>query len=71
MNELFTIPESKSPRLKWMEAHGIEVNDDPITTGYMAFGTAEGSGFGNTAEEAVLAYAKNIGLPLWNELLFG
>jgi len=67
MNELFTIPESKSPRLKWMEAHGIEVSHSELT-GYMAFGTAEGSGFGDTAEEAILAYAKNIGIPLWNEL---
>lgn len=30
MNELFTIEESKSPRLRWMETHGIQVADSGI-----------------------------------------
>lgn len=67
MNELFTIPESKSPRLLWMELHGIETSDDPITPGWMAYGIKEGVGFGSTEEEAIFEYAKNAEIKLWNE----
>ena len=67
MNELFEIPECKSPRLRWMERYNIQTTDDPITLGWMAFGKIEGVGFGDTEEEAVLAYAKNAGIKLWNE----
>lgn len=30
MNELFNLPESKSPRLLWLEKHGIKVIDNGI-----------------------------------------
>jgi len=29
MNELFDIPESKSPRLQWMERHNVKVRHEP------------------------------------------
>ena len=81
MSELFTIPESKSPRLQWMEKHGIEVSDggrdyehgdECAETGqqlyrFMAHGKQEGSGFGVTADDAILDYARTAGFRLWNE----
>lgn len=68
MNTLFEIPESKSPRLLWMDKYNIAVEDDPTEKGtFMAFGNVEGSGFGSTQDEAVLAYAKCAGIKLWNE----
>jgi hypothetical protein len=66
---LFDIPEQKSPRLLWLEKHGITVHDyrtDDVHR-FMATGFLEGSGFGPTSEDAVIEYAKTARIPLWNE----
>ena len=76
MNELFDIPETKSPRLKWMEAHLIAVGENIFTPthsddfrhGYTRRADcATGSGYGNTDDEALVDLAKRQGWRLWNE----
>lgn len=76
MTDLFQIPESKSPRLKWMEAHGITVNfvpADPIA--HPAFWNAKATSEskitmaqGDTEDEALTNLAKRLGIRLWNEI---
>lgn len=68
MTDLFTIPESKSPRLLWMERHGVQTSSDPTNKSYwMAHGSRKGSGFGSTEEDAIIQYALCAGIKLWNE----
>ena len=64
MIELFDIPESKSPRLVWMEKHGVKTSycndlwqaEHGIT---IAFGDSE--------LDALTELAKKLNLKLWNE----
>jgi hypothetical protein len=65
MNILFDIPESKSPRLIWIEKHGIWLLKSE--TGYEA--TAAGlTGKGQSEDDALVDMAKQMGIKLWNEL---
>lgn len=78
MNELFAIPESKSPRLRWMEKHGIQVETRYIDgiERQVAFTTktinrmVAQAGFGFTAEEACYDFAKRNHLLTWAEEAF-
>ena len=79
--ELFSVPEAKSPRLKWMEKHCVNVRSTPVglvgtedeLTGdeVRAFyatgdGTLTGK-FGTTEDDALAAWARARGVRLWNE----
>jgi len=80
MSELFDIPESKSPRLLWMERHGIatinsgidhEDGDECEITGnqcYRYYATCgnQASG-GHTKDDAIIALAVKLQLRLWSE----
>ena len=63
--ELFDIPESKSPRMKWMERHCIKVNHIDgkyhVNHGMKLISTAD------QEDEALITAAKIIGIRLWNE----
>lgn len=77
MNELFDIPEFKSPRLLWMDRHGIalEPNSDSSDNKWCACMWRDGWGGvsfkdripGKTEDGALTALAKAAGIPLWNE----
>ena len=80
--ELFELPECKSPRLLWMEKHGIEIEHRPEFDGtdedengdtllpYMAWSILAGlnpPGHGMTADGALTDWAMKHGVHLWNE----
>jgi len=68
--ELFSIPEVKSPRLKWMERHGIQVLHFPdIDTPepYVATRYGKEIAKGGNAEWACYFAAKKLNLKTWNE----
>jgi len=72
MSDLFNLPESKSPRLLWLEANRIRVDfheGEHIAhlPGFFAYNEKAGA-FGNTEDEAICELAKRLGLRLWNEL---
>lgn len=78
MNSLFpNIPVSKSPRLLWMERHGITLQPNPENEEkpFMAEMWKKGWGgiesrihmLGKTEDDALTALAKAAGLKLWNE----
>jgi hypothetical protein len=80
MSELFDIPESKSPRLLWIEKHGIKIIDSGIDyedcdeceiTGNQCFRYYASSGDlasgGHTKDDAIIALALKLQLRLWNE----
>lgn len=70
MNELFAIPESKSPRLKWIETNSItfEKVDKYFGGGFRAVGQGLHIAHGETEDEALRQYAFKNRIPLWNEL---
>jgi hypothetical protein len=80
MSDLFEIPETLSPRLRWMQTHGVEVHDSGVDhedgdecdiTGnqcYRYYATCgEQSAGGHTKDEAIFALAVKLQLKLWNE----
>lgn len=76
MSELFDLPESKSPRLQWMEKHGIEVSPPVtgckvVTNSWMAFQRfgidIPETCYGHTEDEAITQLALKLGIKLWNE----
>lgn len=79
MSELFDLPESKSPRLQWMERHGITVRRyGPHDCGkpgwqdneWFAMGKVHLNyeiGYGDTEDEAITQLALKLGIKLWNE----
>ena len=80
---LFDIPEQKSPRLLWMEKHGIEIihrpefdgeEEDELTGAtlypYMAIACGEKvgpPGFGMAEDCAITDWARKNNVRLWNE----
>lgn len=81
---LFDIPEQKSPRLLWIEKHGVKIahypefdgtqEDDMGETMYPYFawtGTPSiaTSGSGMTADDALTDWARKNHVKLWNEEL--
>lgn len=75
MNELFPIPETKSPRLKWMERHHLTIHHQPYDHAgpmdeqehYAAIHGMKPIGYGATPDEALVAAAKSLNIKLWNE----
>lgn len=64
MNELFTIPESLSPRLAWIERHEIEL----FNYGKNCFVRCpHENAWGDTVDEALTQLALKLGVKLWNE----
>ena len=71
---LFDLPESPSPRLKWLRAHKIKTCADAFDayTGedrwvaYLRDDIGDNE-FGDTEDEAIVALAKKLNLKLWNE----
>lgn len=69
MTDLFTIPESKSPRLLWMERHGIttkEYNGKWHAIKRLSPKHVRITG-GDTEDAALMAMAFKLKLKLWNE----
>lgn len=78
MTDLFDLPPSLSPRLLWMEKHGIEIEQesDPKLGNFWWAWSTKYSGedpdsaismIGDTEEDAVFQWARMHGVPLWNE----
>ena len=75
MTELFDIPETKSPRLIWLERHGIKVSPSrthgPSHKHWMAYRHDDdfisASGYGETEDDAIAFLAVKLGIRLWNE----
>ena len=71
MNELFEIPESKSPRLLWMERHHLTVrlsHDHDDEDVWQCLHGMKVIGEGSTQDKAITAAAKSLNIPLWNEV---
>lgn len=70
MSELFDIPESKSPRLRWMEKHNISARQEPRGPGGPLIWFAlnhQACARGDSEDEALASLAVKLGLKLWNE----
>ncbi len=72
MTELFTIPESKSPRLLWMDKHGVWTRKTEFVDFHMPefAWTAEAAGItgaGPTEDDAIVDLAKVLKIKLWME----
>jgi hypothetical protein len=71
MNELFEIADSKSPRLRWIDKHGIwtkRYNSPSIHADFAWIAMAPGlSAIGATEDQAIVNLAIQMGIPLWNE----
>ena len=71
MNDtLFTIPETKSPRLCWMEQHGFRVVQCNPTEWGETFAALIGEkviAYGMNADDALVNAAVKLQLRLWNE----
>lgn len=68
MSELFDIPESKSPRLIWMEEHEITTHQGEKWTAYSPLILDEDTtGTGDTELDAITDLARKLNLKLWNE----
>jgi len=64
MSELFDIPPTKSPRLKWMDEHGVWVFKYHDRFEATARGFTEK---GQTEHDAVVNLAIKMNIKLWNE----
>jgi hypothetical protein len=74
MSELFDLPETKSPRLIWLEKHKIATlrgKPDSWAAWIIAKPTKADQiiGYGETEDEAVVSLAIKLGIRLWNEEL--
>jgi hypothetical protein len=77
MTELFDLPETKSPRLIWLDRNGIKVSappqkrPGPPLSYWMAYrhdgDFISASAYGPTEDDAVAFLAIKLGLRLWNE----
>jgi len=71
--ELFDMPESLSPKLRWMARHGIKVKQDAPDkwTAWRSLWSPEPSALNsvtsNTEENALFELAVKTNLQLWNE----
>jgi len=70
---LFDIPESKSPRILWMEKHGVTTYPpNPLLGCWAASRDTDPPldqfvGLGDTELDALTEMAKKLNLRLWNE----
>jgi hypothetical protein len=75
MDELFDIPEIKSPRLIWLDRHGIKVialkTRNESHNRWMAYrhdgDFISASAYGPMQDDAITSLAVKLGLRLWNE----
>jgi hypothetical protein len=72
MTELFDIPETKSPRLIWLEKHQIvTLRGKPDSWAAWVKGKNIrpncSYGYGETEDDAITSLAIKLGLRLWNE----
>lgn len=81
MNELFDIPEQLSPRLAWIQKHGVQTHHAkhfdhfPWCAWFPANNTPCGKapdnpddcGFGQNQDDALAALARRHDIRLWNE----
>jgi len=72
MSELFNIPESKLPRLQWIDKHGVWTSptkfiDDPNPRQAWTATSAGINGVGPTEDDAIVDLAKHMGIKLWME----
>jgi hypothetical protein len=71
MSELFDIPESKSPRLKWQDEHGITCIrtelELPENAWQAMHADTQAITRGPTAEDALTSLALKLNIRLWNE----
>jgi len=65
MGSLFNIPETKSPRLRWMERYHITVKIKGDK--YEAYHGMDRVATGPTEDDAITAAAKSLNIKLWNE----
>lgn len=65
MNELFDIPESKSPKMIWMERHWLKIEEQ--NGKFRAIQPLIKFDFKETEDEALTHAAKTLGIRLWNE----
>lgn len=73
MTELFDLPESKSPRLIWMELHRVTTYPPSPSLGCWAASRDtdppldEFVGLADTELDAITDLARKLNLKLWNE----
>jgi hypothetical protein len=77
VKELFEISQSPSPRLVWMEKHGLRTYRSHVQKGYQPWSCWSGDlgealeketvGHGQSEEDAQADWAKKNGVRLWNE----
>ena len=72
MSELFDdLPESKSPRLLWIERHGVQISGPDIDDEMLAVAVdkrgIEQTGYGQDEQGALADLARKCGWKLWNE----
>jgi hypothetical protein len=73
IESLFDLPESKSPRVLWMEKHGVKTYPPSPVLGCWAAAREcdppldEFVGLGDTELDALTDLARKINLRLWNE----
>ena len=68
MSELFDIPETKSPRLLWMEKHYLSTanyTDDNNHLRIAVFHHLQRIANGDTLDDALVAAAKSLNIKLW------
>lgn len=72
MSELFDMPETKSPRLLWMDKHGVwtkHYESPSIVKNLSWVATAAGkSASGATEDESIVNLAMEMNIKLWNEV---
>lgn len=66
---LFDLPESKSPRLMWMEKHGVWTAEITMRGRFQWWeATSNGiTGKGATEDDAIVDLAIKLEIKLWNE----
>jgi hypothetical protein len=66
---LFDLPESPSPRLRWMQQHKISLTREMTLKGehFTAWVFPDTSGYGYSADDALADLARKINVKLWNQ----
>ncbi len=66
---LFDLPDSPSPRLRWLREHQVTTTKEAEPTGdlWTAWVFPDTSGYGATEDEALADLARKLNVKLWNE----
>ena len=71
MSDLFDIPETLSPRLRWMETHGLTITTDVNKDDGDWFTAVKQNGKvvceDPSEDRAIVRAAQKLGIKLWNE----